>query len=290
MDYIKLNDKNKREFYDVLKTLRKEHINTAENTANIIFEKCKTQINEYIKSENISDLIVYLREESYDYFLYEEANFNKEVLIYLGTELQVSKDALQVAVDDLSKLDFSNEKIDMYVNQYFSNYAATIYPYLYELSLSNTNSRRSRSGKTFEVIIYKLYDLFSYDFDSQTKIGRVRFTEMGLGKVVDSILPSQLAFTQFRNQCIVGSMKTSLRERWQEVVEEVQRSNLPNIYLLTVDNKISSSKIQQMAHHNIILVTLKDVKDVLAEYHNVISFEEYFLKSIPTILKYWEGK
>ncbi len=290
MDYIKLNDKNKREFYDVLKTLRKEHINTAENTANIIFEKCKTQINEYIKAENISDLIVYLREESYDYFLYEEANFNKEVLIYLGTELQVSKDALQVAVSDLSKLDFSNEKIDMYVNQYFSNYAATIYPYLYELSLSNTNSRRSRSGKTFEVIIYKLYDLFSYDFDSQTKIGRVRFTEMGLGKVVDSILPSQLAFTQFRNQCIVGSMKTSLRERWQEVVEEVQRSNLPNIYLLTVDNKISSSKIQQMAHHNIILVTLKDVKDVLAEYHNVISFEEYFLKSIPTILKYWEGE
>jgi hypothetical protein len=30
-------------------------------------------------------------------------------------------------------------------------------------------------------------------------------------------------------------MKTSLRERWQEVAEEIERTKIPEIHLLTVD-------------------------------------------------------
>ena len=85
-------------------------------------------------------------------------------------------------------------------------------------------------------------------------------------------------------------MKTSLRERWQEVVEETTLSNLPNIYLLTCDNDISSSKIQQMREHNIILVVFKEVKEKLKDFESVISFEYYFSKEIPSIMEYWHDK
>jgi hypothetical protein len=34
-------------------------------------------------------------------------------------------------------------------------------------------------------------------------------------------------------------MKTSLRERWQEVAEEIERTKIPEIHLLTVDEDIS---------------------------------------------------
>ena len=112
-----------------------------------------------------------------------------------------------------------------------------------------------------------------------------------MGKVVDSILPSITAFEQRRNKTIVGSMKTTLRERWQEVVEELQRSNLPNIHLLTVDEDISTNKINQMAMHNIVLVVLKEIKDLphCRDKRSVISFEEYFLQEIPTYLNYWKN-
>lgn len=83
-------------------------------------------------------------------------------------------------------------------------------------------------------------------------------------------------------------MKTSLRERWQEVVEEVVRSNLPNIYLLTVDDNISENKITQMSQHNIILVVIESVKEKLSSFRSVLSFEEYFSREIPNILSYWE--
>ena len=84
-----------------------------------------------------------------------------------------------------------------------------------------------------------------------------------------------------------GSMKTTLRERWQEVVEEIDRSNLPNIYLLTCDTDISTSKATQIKEHNIILVVLKSTKENLANFRNVISFENYFSNEITQVLDYW---
>ena len=85
-------------------------------------------------------------------------------------------------------------------------------------------------------------------------------------------------------------MKTTLRERWQEVVEEISRSNLPNIYLLTVDDDISENKATQMAQHNIVLVVLNSVKQnkALKDKKSIIDFETYFLKEIPNIMKYWD--
>ena len=85
-------------------------------------------------------------------------------------------------------------------------------------------------------------------------------------------------------------MKTTLRERWQEVIEEINRTGLPSIYLLTVDEDISASKVEQMANHNVILVVYHDVKDqqVLRNKRNVVSFEDYFFKEIPENLKYWQ--
>lgn len=114
-----------------------------------------------------------------------------------------------------------------------------IHIYIYKVALSNTNSRRSRAGKTFEAIIYKVYESLNYTYDSQSKVGRKSFTDLGLGKKVDSILPNISAYSKRRNKTIVGTMKTSLRERWQEVAEEIERTKIPEIHLLTADQDIS---------------------------------------------------
>lgn len=80
------------------------------------------------------------------------------------------------------------------------------------------------------------------------------------------------------------------RERWQEVIEEVSRTGLPRIYLLTVDEDISLSKAEQIAKHNVVLVVLKKVKlnTKLKNIRNIICFEDYFLEEIPEMLNYWK--
>jgi len=224
--------------------------------------------------------------------LEQEIRFNEIILKQIGLEFDYPKEILSEIVNNLEK-DFSKElnitEFRNRINEEFSTYAGKIYPYIYQLSLSNTQSRRSRAGSTFESIIYTLYELLGYSYDSQAQIGKLAFEKLGLGKVVDSVLPSIQAFNDYRNKTVVGSMKTTLRERWQEVVEEVQRFNLPNIYLLTVDEDIAGAKIKQMAMHNIILVVLKNIKETkFSKDHNVISFEYYFYKNIPEVLNYWD--
>ncbi|MBN2824127.1 MAG: hypothetical protein JXQ76_02300, partial [Campylobacterales bacterium] len=68
--------------------------------------------------------------------------------------------------------------------------------------------------------------------------------------------------------------------------------NLPNIYLLTIDNDISENKAKQMAQHNIILVVPKEVKssEKLKNKQSIIDFETYFLREIPSVMSYWKNE
>ena len=69
--------------------------------------------------------------------------------------------------------------------------------------------------------------------------------------------------------------------------EEIKRTNVPSIYLLTADQDIANNKAYEISQHNINLVVYKSVKQSLREYRNVISFEDYFYEEIPSILNYW---
>ena len=85
-------------------------------------------------------------------------------------------------------------------------------------------------------------------------------------------------------------MKTTLRERWQEVAEEIERTKIPEIHLLTVDQQIPSSKASEMNKHNIVVVAYDFVanSESLLSMKNIISFEDYMFNEIPGILKYWQ--
>jgi len=87
-------------------------------------------------------------------------------------------------------------------------------------------------------------------------------------------------------------MKTSLRERWQEVAEEIERTKIPEIHLLTAADDISKSKADEMSRHNIVIVAYDWVanSESLKEAKNIVSFEEYLFDEIPGILKFWNIK
>jgi len=229
-----------------------------------------------------------LRSEVWNEFLKDEVNFNAEIMKHLHQVLQTPKELLDTLIEN-NITGILQEDLVESVKELCGEYAGRIFPYLYALSLSNTQSRRSRAGKTFEAIIYKLYNLLDYEFDSQNKVGRKIFSDVGLGKKVDSILPGIDKFNKRRNKTIIGTMKTSLRERWQEVAEEIERTKIPEIHLLTADEDISQGKASEMSKHNIVIVAYSWVADStkLNDARNIVSFEEYFFEEIPNILEYW---
>lgn len=277
-------------FDKLIRQKRAQHIRTPDQTVEATLEHSVSFAEAVLKKE-ISSTIKQFRELVWEEYLKDEVHFNILMMQELHRHLDTPKVILDHLVDqsitELPKQDLQEE-----VRNICGEYAGRIFPYIYRLSLSNTNSRRSRAGKTFEAIVYKIYDILGYEFDSQSKVGRKTFQALGLGKKVDSILPNISCYEKRRNKTIIGTMKTSLRERWQEVAEEIERTKIPEIHLLTADEEISKSKATEMSNHNITIVAYDWVanSDSLKEMRNIVSFEDYFFEEIPSVMSFWEEK
>jgi len=279
-----------KEFDKLIKSHRKKYIRTSQEIVNKVFSETPRFL-EKVANGNVSKSILELRELVWSEYLEDEVHFNVVLMQDLHEVLQTPKYILELLVNT-EVAELPKDKLLIEVRRLCGEYSGRVFPYIYKIALSNTNSRRSRAGKTFESIIYKVYEVLGYDYDSQSKVGRKTFTELGLGKKVDSILPNIECYEKRRNKTIIGTMKTSLRERWQEVAEEIERTKIPEIHLLTVDENISQSKAQEMANHNIIIVTYDWIanSEKIISMKNIISFEEYLFEEIPSILKFWEVK
>ncbi|WP_233901220.1 type II restriction endonuclease [Tenacibaculum piscium] len=287
---IEISTNEQKELDKLIKTYRKKYIRTSQEIVEKVFlenESFLTKISNGEVSKSVADL----REIVWAEYLKDEVEFNIILMQDLYKVLKTPKQILDALLNQ-NITELKGKELQEEVVKICGEYAGRVYPYIYKIALSNTNSRRSRAGKTFESIIYKVYECLNYSFDSQGKVGRKTFTELGLGKKVDSILPSVLAYEKRRNKTIVGTMKTSLRERWQEVAEEIERTKIPEIHLLTVDENISVSKAQEMNNHNIIIVVYDWIanSEKLKPMKNIISFEEYLFEEIPSILKFWENE
>lgn len=285
---INITNEESVEFDVFIKKYRNKYIRTSTDILNSILDQNPEILQDLNINKNASKTIAALRESVWNEYLSDEVNFNAILMRDLYKLLKTPKDIINALIDK-DFLDRNKEDLIESIKAVCGEYAGHVFPYIYKLSLSNTQSRRSRAGKTFEAIIYKIYERLSYSYDSQSKAGKKLFDSVGLGKKVDSILPSIECFKQRRNKTIIGTMKTSLRERWQEVAEEIERTNIPEIHLLTCDENITVSKAAEMANHNITVVTYNWIaqSDELKDKKNIISFEDYLFIEIPAILNYW---
>jgi len=111
------------------------------------------------------------------------------------------------------------------------------------LFLTVSQSRKTRGGKDFEYQIQVLLELAQIPHEVQSKRERADF-----------ILPSVDLLDHDRPRAVLLSAKRTLRERWQEVVDELQRVNCPNTYLATTDEGLSKNVVAEIKRRNIYLV------------------------------------
>ncbi|HEN1040728.1 TPA: hypothetical protein U3S56_000486 [Streptococcus agalactiae] len=233
------------------------------------FEKggfTKKSINYFF--DNASEIIDFLRTESWKEFQLKEHLFTSEMLSSLYSE------------SDIEKMS-SSEAIAWFVENFPMH--------IYNLNLSNTQSRRSRAGKEFEAIIELILIGADIPMDSQGNIGKKFFVNKGLGKLVDIVSPGSVEYVLNKRDTVLISAKTTLRERWQEVPEEMGRTGAREMFLVTLDDTISKEVIENLNDANIQVVTTKTLKEKkYATHHCVISFETLLIILRETANK-WTG-
>lgn len=204
--------------------------------------------------ENASLVVEKMRSKCWEDFLIEEKEFTSRMLRELIDESYVSS---------LSPI----EAIEWYVDTYPEH--------IYQLNLSNTQSRRSRAGKEFEDIIELILLGANVPMDSQGNIGKESFVQKGLGKLVDVVSPGAIEFEENKRNVVLISAKTTLRERWQEVPEEMGRVGAREMFLATLDDKVSDEVLNTLYEANIQLTTTKEIKNrAYPNNSRVLTFED----------------
>lgn len=212
-----------------------------------------TQSKEFFK-QNASQIAQSLRKETWKRYTEFEKTYSNHVYDPIVHSLDYGDMTPQQAI-----LHFLSVKDDL----------------VYDFSLSKTQSRRSRSGKEFESIIELVFMGAGIELDSQGNIASRFFTEKDLGKAVDLVIPGALEFGINKRNVALISAKTTLRERWQEVSEEMSRTGVSEMYLMTLDENISDKVLENLYESNVIVVTLKHIKEKnYAHTTRVITFED----------------
>lgn len=137
------------------------------------------------------------------------------------------------------------------------------------LFLSAAQTRKSRAGRSFEQHVQRLLVDGRVRHEAQAVLG---------GRRPDFVLPDVATLNRARDRgAVILSLKTTLRERWKQL--GLERPHAP-VFLATVDDRVSSEAIADMARNGIVLVvpeSLKMSKEAVYEKQDeVITFRRFF--------------
>ena len=154
-----------------------------------------------------------------------------------------------------------------------------LYPYLRRCYLSIAQSRKARGGKDFELTFGRLLELAEVPYEKLERTSRVDF-----------MLPSDAAFQHNPTAAAIASAKRTLRERWREVVEELQATRSPNIFLVTADSDISAGHVEAICgRYRIQLVVWDEIKTSRFPIEPlVLSYSQWANERLPVLEAFWK--
>ena len=252
---------NEKQVLENLKRVFKANIPTGKKVASIAIDQAlkKHNANDVWIKKNFSSLVEEIQIDGYDLYLKLEriaADLSfREVLSPLIKDVNSSKEqVMDVLRDNFWALD-----------RFF---------------LGLTQGRRPRAGITFEHLIKALFDKLHYPYSYQAVIN---------GQP-DFLLPSEDHFRNNAMDCIIFTVKRTLRERWRQIVTEGIRGH--RFFLATIDEKISQNSLTEMLRSRIYAVVPERIKNSIPKYEdaqNVITFEEFFEQHLDPAMERWKS-
>ena len=161
----------------------------------------------------------------------------------------------------------------------FKFFFEQLFPYLREMFLSISQSRKMRGGRDFELQFERLLDLAEIPFEKYRRIYRVDF-----------MIPSNEAFQRDPTTAIIASVKRTLRERWKEVVDELLALRCPNTFIVTANNQISPEKVRKICYdyrlHLVVWASYK--RQNFDQEPLVLSYTQWFKEKVLALEQFWK--
>lgn len=208
-----------------------------------------------------------LRKEYHIYLQYEEKIFRRHLITYLLRKKQELSNDFPLTVLMLNNLNRAVGESSMAENQRMAKIYDLFYPFFESLFQSIQQGRRTRAGGSMQYQLANLFRIAGLKYESQ----------IGIDGPIDFILPSKRYFHRHKHDSIILSVKRTLRERWAEVIAELQSAEVGRIYIATAEEKpIPSGTLDRMRRLNVTLVVFDQLKQQYhRRHHTVISYSEF---------------
>jgi len=237
----------------------KGHLDLLPNEA--VFEHAlRSIVGEKIKDKgwikaNFSRLIHDIQAEAYRYYLSLEEPASAEALSNVFSELFPEKGTREDYVRILSS---ATQPLGRFY-------------------LGIIQGRKPRAGKAFEQSIYTLFNALEYPYTPQPIIN---------GQP-DFLLPSVKHYRVNAMDCIIFTVKRTLRERWRQIISEGTRGHM--FFLATIDEDVAKRDLPEMLHNRIYLVMPEDLRaSTYADQQNALSFEVFFRDYLDPAMLRWK--
>jgi len=125
-----------------------------------------------------------------------------------------------------------------------------------KLEKSLSQSRSSRAGSSFETKVQKLLNIIGMPSERVTRGDK----KSGLNRI-DLVIPDRKTAVASPDKAHFLSLKTSLRERWREVVEEQTQGQRTHLLTILQNEVLSNRVAQSIVDHGIFLYVPDRVKD-----------------------------
>lgn len=116
------------------------------------------------------------------------------------------------------------------------------------------NMRKSRGGKNFERAVLKLLNLI--DIIAEVPSGKAKEQL----RRIDIVIPSIRVALETPDRAIFLTCKRTLRERWKQEIPQVRLNQ--RVYLLTIDEKLSRKKAEEINEKALIAFVRDEIKQV----------------------------
>ncbi len=137
--------------------------------------------------------------------------------------------------------------------------------------------RKARAGGAMESVVQTLIQQIGYPFTPQAKID---------GQP-DFLFPSIGHFEKMPVDCIIFTVKRTLRERWRQIVTEGSKGL--QFFLATIDESVPATELATMKNHRVWIVVPKRVKETkYASVPNALSFEDFFDQHLDPAMVRWK--
>jgi len=157
---------------------------------------------------------------------------------------------------------------------------------LSEIFKSIRGARASRAGAALENHLSRMLSDGLIPFEDQVLLDN--------NKKPDFILPSASVYNQIGtsrkpSDVIVLTAKTTVKERWKQILSEGRKVN--KWYLMTLDRTIGDRKLREMESEGVVLVVpenhKKSKETIYEKYSNVVSLEYFFQEIVSPNMKIW---